>query len=263
MQLKGKKKIKLSDITVNLFVRKQLDTDHVMYLAELIESGVTMSSPIKVSEDMIMVDGRHRKEAYELNNINEVEVEIYKFNSDAELISEAYKANTGGSKPPTPQDTEHTVMLLIDRKEKINRIAELLGLPQSLARKYASEVKSRMNRAKLQRAAAAITDGGLTVAKAAEQYEVDGEKLKEILSGRRRKHKNGVQDLHGDLTRNYRSIGSKNGRAMGSLLEKFQDGDVTAKQVRDIFAHLKKLQDQSKRAITDWQKRFEAIADSK
>jgi ParB-like chromosome segregation protein Spo0J len=259
MKHKANSRVKISELKTNLFVRSQLDTDHAMYLAELIENGVTLP-PIKVSEELMVVDGRHRIEAHELAKHKEIEVAIWHYDNDEELISDAYRANTGGPKPPTPQDTEHTIMLLLDRKESMKRIAELLGLPAGLTRKYATEVKSRMTRAKLQRAASAVTDGGLTVAKAAEQHEVDPDKLKEVLSGHRRKHKNGVQDLHRAFTKNYKSIGQKNAAAVRSLLEKFQDGDVTAKQVRDIIAHLKNLQKQSARSIHDWEKRFEALA---
>jgi len=42
-------------------------------------------------------------------------------------------------------------------------------------------------------------------------------------------------------------------------LEKYEDGDVTANQTRDIFRHFGALQRQSARAIADWEKRFEAM----
>ncbi len=259
MKFLRNERVKISDIQTNLFVRQQLDPDHAMYLGELLESGVKLPA-IKLTEDLMMVDGRHRTEAHELAKIKEIDAEIWKYDSEEELIADAYRANTGGPKPPTPADTEHTIMLLLERKESMKRIGELLNMPAGLARKYATEVKSRMNRQKIQQAAAAVTDGGLTVSKAAEQYDVEAEKLKEVLSGRRRKHKNGVQDLHRQLTFNYKSISQKNAASMRSLLDKFEDGDVTAKQAREIITHLKNLQKQSSRALHDWEKRFEAIA---
>jgi len=251
-------KVLLSELQINLFVRKELNQDHVLCLAELIENGVKLP-PIKITPDKVLVDGRHRVEGYDLNGIKEIEAEIIAFSSEAELIAEAYKANVGGSLPPSQQDTEHTIMLLTERKESKKRIAELLGLPIGIARRYVDSVLSKMTRAKLQRAAASITEGGLTVAKAAEQYEVEPDKLKEVLSGHRRKQKQGIPEIQRSLTRTYKSVGSTNAHALRKILEKYEDGDITEKQVRDIFRHIAILQKQSARAIADWQKRFEAM----
>jgi ParB-like chromosome segregation protein Spo0J len=260
MRVIGTKLSNLAELSTNLFVRKSLDQDRVLFLAELIESGVKMTEPIEVTATNEVVDGRHRKEAYELNSVKEVEVRVLEFSSRAELIAYAYRANAGGSKPPTSADTEHTIMLLLSMKESIKKIGEALGLPPNLARKYVADVKSRMDRAQLQRAAAAVTDGGLTVTKAAEQYEVDPERLKEILSGKRRKSKNGIQDLHRGLTTLYKSVSSRNAATLRGLIEKYQDGDVTEKQVREILDHLKDLQRQSTRSVSDWEARFNAMA---
>lgn len=140
-----------------------------------------LRDPIEVTDrDGVMnvvVEGRHRKEAYELNNVAEIKVKVLEFDDEAEMIAYAYKANTGGSLPPTPQDTEHTIMLLLEHGETMKRIGELLGLPAGMARKYISSVKSKISRQKLMKAAAAITDGGLTVAKAAEHREAASSNL--------------------------------------------------------------------------------------
>lgn len=249
-----------AELTTNLFVRKALDQDRVLFLAELIENGVKMTDPIEITKDSEIVDGRHRKEAYELNGKKEVEVRVLDFSNRVEMISYAYKANAGGAKPPTAADTEHTIMLLLSMKESVKKIGESLGLPPNVARKYIADVKSRMDRAHLQRAAAAVTDGGLTVAKAAEQYEVDPERLKEILSGKRRKSKSGIQDLHRGLTTLYKSVSSRNAATLRGLIEKYQDGDVTEKQVREILDHLKDLQRQSARSVSDWEARLNGMA---
>ena len=259
MKVKRTETVKLADIKVNMFVRKELDADRVLFLAGLIQNGVKMNENIKVTEDHTVIDGRHRKEAYELLDMTEVKVDICFVKDETDLIAEAYKSNTGSSKPPTIADTEHTIMLLLERNETMKRIGELLGLPAGMARKYAGEVKSRMNRAKLQRAAASVTEGGLTTAQAAERHEVDEKNLKEILSGNRKKHKHGIDGLQGKLTSDYRSISSQNGATLRRILEKYEDGDVTAKQVEEVIAHTESLQKKLVRATADWRERFEAI----
>jgi len=253
--------VPLHDLQRNLFVRKELDTERAWFLSELIESGVKMHDNIKATRDLVIVDGRHRWEAYDLNKVIEVEVDIVDIVDEVTLIAEAYKANIGGSKPPTAEDTNHTIELLIERKQSIKAIGELMALPSSMARKYVTEVKSRLNRAKMMAAVNAVTHGGLNVAQAATQYEVEAEKLKEALSGTRKKHKeseHGVDELHRGLTRQYKSISSTNAATLRKLLEQYEDGDVTPEQVQEIIKHIESLQKKTSRALADWKQRFQA-----
>jgi transposase-like protein len=249
--------VAVKDLKTNLFVRMSLDEDHVCNLADLLENGVKLP-PITITPDHIVIDGRHRKEAYELCQIKEVVCEVIHGLSETEVIAMAYKANVGGPLPPTRKDTEHTVMTLLEQGVSKRGISSILGLPPQLARKYVDEVQSRMTRAKLLRAAAAVTEEGLTVAKAAETYGVDVNKLKELLSGRRRKHKQGIAEAKRQLTFAHKSLSSRNGRLMRELLVKLEDGDVNPRQVETIFAHVEQLQRRHARTITDWKKRFEA-----
>lgn len=130
-----------------------------------------------------------------------------------------------------------------------------------MIRTYVGNVQSRLNRAKLQRAVDAVVEGGFTAAKAAVEHDVDVQKLKEALSGSRAKHKhskNGIEELQRKFTANYRSVGQVTARAMRSILEKYDDGDVNVKQVSEVIKHVKQLQKQASRSVTDWERRFEA-----
>ncbi len=251
-------RVKISDLKLNLFVRYQLNQDHVLYLAELIQNGIKLPD-IFIAPDKTLIDGRHRIDAYELNDIKEIDAEVLNVTTKSEMIAAAYKANTGGSLPPTQADTELTVMNLIECGESKKRIGELLGLPGGMARRYITDVQSRMMRAKVQRALEMVTGGSVTVPKAAEIQGIPVEKLKEALAGRRKK-KNGVTEIQRTLTGLYRSIGIKNAVTMRTLIEKYEDGDVTEKEVRNIIVHIDDLQKKSSRSITDWKNRFDAIA---
>lgn len=260
MRNKGTRVVQIADFQENLFVRKILDQDHALYLAELIDSGVEMRDLIEVTDLVVpnsIVDGRHRKHAYDVNGVKEVKVKVLEFEDEAEMIAYAYKANTGGSKPPTKDDTEHTIDVLLERGVPKKRIAELLNLPSGLARNYINLVQSKLERQKVMRAAAAIREGGLTLAKAAVQYDVDPDKVKVALGGKK-PPKHGVAELQRNLTKNYKSLGQKNANALRDMLDKLEDGDVTEKQVWGIFVHIEHLQKQSARAVADWKKRFEA-----
>jgi len=247
--------VKIQDLKTNHFVRAVFDSDRAMALAELIDNHVTLPRII-VSSEMDLIDGRHRKEAYEVCQIEEVEADVVYGLSETEMIAMAYKANVGGALPPSREDTEHTIKELLERNVSKRKIASLLGMPPSLAMKYVETVQTRMTHAKLQRAAIAITEEGLTIAKAAEKYKVDIQKLKELISGRRRKHKQGVAEVRRLLTFAHKSLSSRNGRLMRDLLAKYDDGDVSTKQVEAVFAHVEQLQNRHERVIADWKKRF-------
>ena len=254
--------VKLADLQTNHFVRTRINDEHAMNLASLIENGVQLP-PIKITTDNMVIDGRHRITGYELNDISEVQAEVIEVTDELDLITQAYQANAGGSLPPTKSDTEHTIRMLLDRGMAQKNIPNAIGLPSKMVRRFISDIASKMARKKLMDAVAAVAEGGLTVAKAAEQYEVDVDQLKAEISGRRKKVKMGVKEMSARLTTTYRSLGTKNASLMRSIMEKFEDGDVTEKQVVSIFEDLERLQKNSAKAIADWRKRFLSLANGK
>ena len=262
MKRTGTRRVKVADLKTNMFIRQALDQNRALYLGELIAAGVPMKDPIEVTDRGGMnniVDGRHRKEGYELADVAEIDVRVLEFDDDAEMIAYAYRANVGGSLPPSPADTEHTVSLLIAQGKSHKYIAESLGnLPISLVRQYVNQVKSKITRQKLQQAVTAVTENGLTVPKAAEQFGVDPDKLKEVMGGKRKKQKEGIADLQRAITRTYKSLTSTNAALLRKVFEKLEDADMTAKQAEAIFEHLERLQASSQRAIAEWKQRFKA-----
>jgi ParB-like chromosome segregation protein Spo0J len=254
--------VAIVELKVNLFVRKSLNQDHVLYLAELLEAGIKLPAII-ITPDGRIIDGRHRIEAYDLWGKKEVPAVVRNLTDDSEIISEAYRCNVGGALPPTKEDTEHTVKLLLESGTPQTRIAEALGLPISIARNYIASIKSRQARAKISRAVVAVTDGGLTAAKAAVEHNVDIDKLREALSGKKRKKKWGVDEMKRTFTSSYRSLSSKNAGAIRRLFEKYEDGDVTAKQVEALLKHLENLQRKATRNLADWASRFQGMKDEK
>ena len=256
--------VKLADINTDLFVRKELDWDWIAELAEILGGGGKFHTLMKVTPDLRLIEGRHRKEAFEINNVAEVECEFVDVASRIEFIAEAFRSNVGGAKPPTQADIAHTVELLLAEGVAKRQIAEILpGLPPSMVRKYIADVQRQMERSKLTRAMSAVTDGGLTVAKAAEQYGVDSEKLREYLGGARKKTKQGLAEFRRALSLSFKSSSQKNAAALRKIIEKFEDGDFTEKQARELFAHMEHLQKVATRKTVDWKKRFLAKAESK
>ena len=260
---KGTRTVKLGDLQKNLFVRHQLNTDRAIALAELLESGVQFKDLIEVTDfnevANTIIDGRHRAEAYDLNGVTEVKVRVLEFDSEVEMIGYAFRANAGGSLPPTQQDTEHTIMLLHERKQNPKQIGDLIGFPASLVRKYVEMVQSKVARQKMMDAVASITEGGLTVAKAVEKHGVDAEKLRAVLTGQRKKlKKGGVAEVQRNLTKAFRSQSQKNAALMRRLQDWREDGEITQQNVRKIFAQIENHQRQVAKTTAEWRARFEA-----
>jgi len=148
------RKINIDQLETNLFVRKSLDQDWALDLALMQANGVKLPA-IEVTENkffpeinkkLLVVDGRHRIEAHQINDVAEIEYELVTVNSIADLIARGYKANTGGPMPPRREDTEHTIRLLIANDTALKNVAELLGLPAGITRKYIADIRAKDKR---------------------------------------------------------------------------------------------------------------------
>ena len=251
-------KVKIEDIKTDLFVRESLNHDHVINLGELIEAGVTLP-PIKLTSDFRLIDGRHRKEAYQILGKVEIDAEIIKVSSEAELISLAYKANTGGALIPTRGDTEHTVTLLIGLNQTARAIADALGLPVELTRKYITSVKLKMRRKSLQAAADDVQENDMRVSEAAKKHNVKEDELRELISGKKKKRSNENPSIaiKEELIFRSRSFGQRNRTSFKKLFDAFEDGDISEAEVDQVLDKFEKSLKQSTRTLKDWRARFD------
>ncbi len=248
---------KIEDLKIKCYVRKELDQDHVLHLAELLEDGVNLD-PIQITKGNIVVAGRHRIEAHLLVDRETIRCELVQVSDEVEMISMAFKENAGGPLPPKRQDIEHTVAMLLDRNVAMKNIGDILGLPAGLTRRYCQEVKSRVSRAKMQHARGAVA-GGMSPTKAAEKFGVKLDTLRAHVSGRKRRRQNAVAEIKATLTKTYRGLGQKNANACRKVIDQFQDGDLTEKQAREVIGKVKLLLVKSTRSVEDWEGRFEAL----
>ncbi len=252
-------KVRIDNLDINLFVRESLDHDHAIKIALMMENGVKFQ-PIQITEGLVVVDGRHRIEAHKINNQTDIWAEVVTVEGETDLIRRAYLANVGGALPPTVADTEHTIRLLLERQVPKKQIGELLSMPPDLAKRYVDNVQSRLNRAKLMRAVEAVTQGGLNVPQAAENHGVDQKKLRDFLSGNKRKQKvNAIEEVKKGLTRSHQSLSLRNANVFRTLLKKVQDGDISFKQAEDVFEHVDHMRKSAERALNDWKSRFRAL----
>lgn len=252
-------RMKRKDLTHFAYVRIARDDDRVLEFAELMQNGVNFP-PILVAQSTVpeinnaIVDGRHREGAYELINVEDVEVKTVVVNSVEDFISLAYKENSGGALPPTREDTEHVVGMLVRARASKKSIADRLGIPVGIAGKYIESVKSKVRRANMIQARLSVADG-MSVVEAAEKYDVPIDVLKAELGGHRRKTSD-FADRQRKLTFNYKSAAATTAALMRALRDDLEEGDISREQVRSVLNHIRQLLKSAMRTTEDWEKRL-------
>ncbi|MBD3359624.1 MAG: hypothetical protein GF365_02875 [Candidatus Buchananbacteria bacterium] len=251
--------VPLADLQEDFYVRQLLNENHAIMLGCLLEDGVELP-PILITPDYQVIDGRHRISAHDMIGRTEIRAQIIDDTNKVNLIAMAYNANTGGALLPTKEDTEHTIRLLLSQNVSEKKIKEILEIPSSLGRKWVDNVKSKLNRQKMMAALEAISENGLTVKQATDKYGVSLDKLKEALSGQRKKKEkeDAVSAMKNEISKSFSSFNQKNAHMLGKLLKMVEDGDVTPQQANEIIAELEKKQANSARNVDKWKKRFRA-----
>jgi len=262
------KTIKLSEIQRSYFVRTTINEAHALFLAELYESGVAVP-PITVTADTLtLVDGRHRLTAMELALRKEAEVEIVPEMTSDELIAAAFTANLGGSLPPTRDDIEHTIELLMDQGKNRKEIVDLLsasaknkaGIPASLMRTYVGKVQSNIFHRAMRRAVLAVVDGGLTVEQAAIKYAVDREKLRDEIRGKKKKSKEfGAREIKSGLSQKFKSNSQVVASLYRKLMDRYKDGEVNAEQIRDVADYIGTMVHRQVTNQKEWTRRIDSL----
>jgi predicted transcriptional regulator len=256
---RGKKiVVRVDSLKTNLFVREKLDDDRVQFFLDLFVAGEPIEM-IEVNKDREIIDGRHRHMMYQLADVVEIEVLERDITDPEELIATAYQANMGGSLPPTRQDTEHTIGLLVERNATVKRISEILALPPSMVRTYVKEVKAKIERRAIQNALHDITVNGLTVQAAADKNCVGVDKVKNAIAPKKKKERKQVAgEIKRRLTTLHRSSNLKEANIYKKMAEGLEDGDVTLAQVNEVLGHIGQLQRRAAKTHEDWSKRFNA-----
>lgn len=249
--------VEIAKLQTNLFVRTCLNQDHAMMLGLAMEHGERLP-PIQVTREFVVIDGRHRIEAHLLNSCKAIECEIIDVTDETELIRLAYRANAKSSLPPTQDDTEHTVALLLERKVTMKRIGELLALPASLARTLVKHVESKIMRKKVAKAIALVANGKYTTEQAAAEVGVPLGAVQDAMTPpKNRKRHSDAGEIQRSITRLGRSTARKYSALLQELLKKVEDGDITVKAAAQIFQHVERLHRANSRSTAGWKARFE------
>jgi|SRR5262245_12054231 len=259
---KGVVELPIEELDISFWVRLKPDTDRVLYLAEMYEAGVDLD-PIVVwlrqeTNKYVVRDGRHRIEAKRLLDHPTIKAKIVPAPKNAaEEISLAFQANLGGALPPTKEDTEHTVKLLISQGVAGRDIAKLLPLPPSLARRYVDNVASKQAKMKLRQAIEAVADGEMSAVQAAAKYNVDIDTLRKELGGRKKKGKQAAVQIKHNLGKQYRSLSQKNASILKALFSGLDDGEVSIATIETVIAHMHEANRKLTITLRGWTQRLE------
>lgn len=252
----------INEIKETFFVRKELNEDRVLQLAVLYEAGAELP-PLRVVEGTNeLIFGRHRRAALELLNRSEAKCEVVRPESRSEMIIMAIEENVGGPLPLTRADIEHSMKLLLAEKTPRAQIVRMMTCwPPAVTRRYLDNVQAAIRKETMRKAVNAVVEGGLNVPQAAEQFSIDGEDLRQELSGeKKRRKKFGLSELKSGLTSQFKSNSLKSAALVKRLLAGYEDGEVAHTQVHEVLKHISHLNKRAQRSHQDWVNRFEAMA---
>lgn len=250
----------------NLFdVRRSLNEERVLALAELIQGGVELP-PIEViidKESFAFVDGRHRAAAHQLLDKTEIMAVVVERKEPAQMFSQALLANWGGALPPTVNDIRHTVRRMLEAGTSHATVRkELSFLPLSQVNKYIDDSKSQMKKVKLRSALEAIADG-LRPAEAAEKFDLDLESIRAAISGIKRKFGKGEVGIEAEnkvyIKGQMKSASMGICKRIENLFHYVDAGEVTSTTVVKIIDQWEETLRKTMARIPDWRQRLDAI----
>lgn len=253
------KYVPLKDITTDFFVRTTTNDDHVFALAQLVEAGVEMT-PIIITPDNRVIDGRHRMKAYDLAGKKEIPCEVRANLSKADEMLLAISANMGGSLPPTATDIRTAIANMLQAGIKPSQIEKgLPQLPKSVCRRYINDAYANIAKRKLNEALSAMSEGNLSAKAVAEKYDVDLATLQAKIKGKRKKDTaQGPAKYKSVISSHYRSLSQKNRVMCEKLLDAYTDGELSSSGVESVIDTLEKSIKQQLSNLGSWRLRYEA-----
>ena len=211
-------------------------------------------------------DGRHRKAALDhlgRKNADCILIEPMKF---VDQIIDAFAKNVSGSPfPPTRADIVFVMKQLLEAgtaNAHIQRLFESFYQP-SHVRKLLKDAHSNLAKAKMAKAKQAVAHGGLTVKDAAEEHGVEPERLKEEITGVKKRRKSlGISDIKNEISNRHKGNSAKNISIFRDLFAKFEDGEISETHVMEVLLHVQRINTDAGKRVNSWVERFETIKGS-
>jgi len=248
--------VEISKLVDKFDIRNTINQDHVEFLAGLIAGGTDLG-PIKITKDYIIVDGRHRIEAFKFWETKTIKAIIVENDTPMGILTEALSSNMGGALPPTKADLRRVMTILINKNYSKKRIYEEFKeiLPLSLIKTSYQYALLRINNKKVIEVIQLINDSGLTKEKAAGMVGIPVEWVtKKLNTGKN----NGeyIQAMKAELNGYFNHFNKKLGKAYSRVLQGYDDALATKNDTQRVIRHLGLLITNQNRMYVNWQRRW-------
>lgn len=232
--LTGPRMIKVANIKTTIYVRRHLDEDHVLELADLYLHGAKID-PIIVNVNMELIEGRHRLEALRLNDAIETPCLISTTTNMREMIYDAVRENIKGKLPPTIADLQHSIELLMQNGATLKEIRDSFPLPQSLITKYIKSIQSNRARTLVGKAVDLVTVKGYTIPKAAAELGVPEDDLKSLFKKRSKQVGAPLAQTMKSIAFRARGLSQAMSRGTRKIMDDVEAGVLGQKEVDRYF----------------------------
>lgn len=256
----------VADLKMKFDVRKSLNEDRVLLFMEMYESGDSVPPIEVVRGTMDIHDGRHRKAALDHLNRKHAECVLVEPMEFVDQLMDAFGKNVSDSPfPPTRADIVFVMKQLLEASvpnAQIQRRFEVFYKP-SHVRKLLKDAHSNVAKAKMAKAKHAVAHGGLTVKESAVEHNVEQERLQEEITGvKKRRKATSVTDIKTEITNRHRGNSQKTIGVFRDLLDKFEDGEMSEKNVLEVLLHVQRLNTDGAKRVNSWIERFESLKGS-
>jgi hypothetical protein len=259
--------IKFADICINVYVRTQVSEERVRWFADLYTSSAAGTiPPIQVNGNNVLIDGRTRMLALkylgETGCVCEIHEEV-KDNFDITIA--AMKANVGGAKELTGADIRQTIIRLLENGESRRRIVAELPFPKEVSKKLVKAADVIWTNQKCQRALNQYRSKEYaSLADAAEANGVAASTVETFTAkAERREREEGelsnTGSFKGTITSRYYGMTNRMGNYFKKLAVRYEVGDFSEAQVREIVAHVQHQARIHAAAMQDWSDRFDVM----
>jgi len=251
-------------------VRKALDDDNILRFVELYEAGSEVP-PIQVAlidGEYCYVDGRHRAQAKLIMDQTVIDCVLAEESDVIKLYGIALEANYGGAKPPTKVDIEHTIIRMIESGAKDADIKRALHfMPIGMLRSYTHVARSYLSKRNTREALEAIASGNMNVAQAALKFNLPVEKLKDAISGKKKKFSTGdaalITEGKNHVNRTMRSATGTITQKLKQFMTKLEDREIKASTVISVIDEWDTKVRAQQARVKDWRDRVASITNGR
>jgi len=265
----GKKNVVLlpvADLVMKYDVRKQLNEDRVIFFMELYESGESVPPIEVVRGTMVIHEGRHRKAALDRLGRKHAECVLVEPMEFVDQLMDAFGKNVSDSPfPPTRADVIFVMRQLLENDvshAEVNKRFAKFYQP-SHVRKLMKAATALVSSSRMNKAKNAVAHAGVTPEVAAKQHRVNVDTLRDEITGvKRRRRSLDISEIKREISNRHKGNSQRNIAVFRDLLDKFEDGETSAKSVLDVLLHVQRINTEAGKRVNSWIERFEALKGS-